>query len=128
DLFLLLLDAALPHPALPEALRNRLRPDNTLVVQNKIDLPQARANAYPWETLPEVRVSALTGEGIFDLEQRLKETIDAFNPLLGEDFVAVSARHADALDESIVALETSLSQLANNEPAELVASHLRQAL
>lgn len=128
DLFLLILDAALPHPSLPAELRERLTPSNTLVVQNKIDLAQARENLSSWEGLPEVHVSALTGEGIAELENRLKETIDAFNPLSSEDFVAVSARHAEALDEASIALETALSQLTSDEPVELVASHLREAL
>lgn len=128
DLFLLILDAALPHPALPFELRERLRPDNTLVIQNKMDLPEAREKVTAWNGLPEVRVSALTGEGIVDVENRLKEMIDAFNPLSSEDFVAVSARHAEALEKAATALETALEQVAMDEPIELVASHLREAL
>lgn len=129
DLFLLILDATLPHPVLPDALRARLNATNTLVVQNKVDLlPDASSHLPSWAGLPEVRVSALTGEGMEDLENRLRETIDAFNPLASEDFVAVSARHAEALHQAARALETALDQLARSEPAELVASHLREAL
>lgn len=129
DLFLLILDATLPHPTLPAALRERLSPANTLVVHNKIDLLKETASDLPsWAGLPEVRVSALTGQGIEELETHLQNTIDAFNPLSSQDFVAVSARHADALVEAASALETALGQLTLAEPAELVASHLRQAL
>ena len=41
DFFLLVLDAALPSPALPESLLARMTPKNTIVVENKIDLPNA---------------------------------------------------------------------------------------
>ncbi len=128
DLFLLILDATLPHPALPPELAEHLGPANTLVVRNKIDLIDEAAPLPSWNDLPEVRVSALTGAGIEQLERHLKEAIDAFNPLSGEDFVAVSARHAEALDEAAGALETALSQFAASEPAELIASHLRESL
>lgn len=128
DLFLLILDASLPHPALPAELREKLGPDNCLVVQNKIDLPGAGEKIVSWDGLPEVRVSALTGEGLEQLEIRLKEMIDAFNPMGGEDFVAVSARHAGALDEAVRALESAREQMSRAEPVELVASHLREAL
>jgi len=129
DLFLLILDATLPHPALPGALRDRLNASNTLVVHNKVDLLPPTSTTLPtWHGLPEVRVSALTGLGIEELENRLQATIDAFNPLACEEFVAVSARHAEALQEAARALETALAQWARAEPAELVASHLREAL
>lgn len=128
DLFLLILDATLPHPALPPELTERLDAKNTLVVHNKIDLMEKAAPLPSWNGLPEVSVSALTGEGIESLETRILETIDALNPLSGEDFVAVSARHAGALEAAAIALESALVQLLENEPAELVASRLREAL
>lgn len=128
DLFLLILDASLPHPVLPAAIEERLSADNTLVVQNKIDLPEAREHARPWNGLPEVRISALTGEGIEGLENRIRQIIDERNPLPSEDFVAVSARHAGALEESISALEGAMAESAAGMPAELVANRLREAL
>src|SRR5690606_31240537 len=128
DLFLLILDASLPHPVLPAAIEERLSADNTLVVQNKIDLPEAREHARPWNGLPEVRISALTGEGIEGLENRIRQIIDERNPLPSEDFVAVSARHAGALEESISALEGAMAESAAGMPAELVANRFREAL
>lgn len=128
DLFLLILDAALPHPAFPPEVTERLRPENTVVVHNKIDLIKEPEDLQHWEGLPEVCLSALTGEGVRDLEERIRGLLDAHNPLGGDDFVAVSARHAAALEEAVGALEEGLRLLRAEEPAELVASHLREAL
>lgn len=128
DLFLLILDASLPHPRLPEILDSRLTAENTLVVQNKIDLAEAREHLSPWKGLPEVCISALTGEGIESLRKKLEAMIDRFNPLDTEDFVAVSARHAEALELAVAALAGAREEIAGDLPTELVASRLREAL
>lgn len=128
DLFLLILDASLPHPAFPPEVLERLTPANSIVVHNKIDLIPDPQKVRQWEGLPDVCLSALTGEGVGALEQRIRELLDAFNPLAGEDFVAISARHATALEEAAAALASALELLKGEEPAELVASHLREAL
>lgn len=128
DFFLLILDAAVPHPPLPEALHSRLTPENTLVVQNKIDLLNGRDPLTFGKDFPEVRISALTGEGIEELRKKLESMIDRFNPFDTEDFVAVSARHAEALELAVAALEEALNEIADDLPTELVASRLREAL
>lgn len=128
DLFLLILDATLPHPVLPPEVMERLRPENALVVHNKTDLLENMAQVIPWEGLPQVSASALTGIGISEIEGQIERMVDAFNPLADEDFVAISARHATALEEAIENLRTGLDLLQKNDPVELVASHLRDSL
>ncbi len=128
DLFLVVLDATLPHPPLPDTLRNRLTPANTLVIHNKADLLDSR---QPESFLPECRqvlFSALNGEGIDTLEGALEALLQKEAESPGADRIAVSARHARALDQARSALETALEHLRQGQPPELAASELRAGL
>lgn len=129
DLLLLLLDATLPHPSLPGELIERMRPDNTIIVYNKMDLIAGESVPERWPgELPEVFISALTGAGVDRLRDRLLEMIEAHNPFDDEDVIAISARHAQALQEAIEGLRKALEMLRDGEPSELVASELRGSL
>ncbi len=128
DLFLLVLDATLPHPPLPESLRARLTPGNTLVIHNKVDL---LGKGQPAPFLPECRqvaLSALTGDGLDSLETALESLLRKEAESPGADRIAVSARHAQALERVRLALETGLAHLLDHQPPELAASELRAAL
>ena len=128
DLFLVVVDATLPHPALPEDLRRRLGPDNTIVISNKADLLDAPPDNTRLPDCPQVLVSALTGTGMEDLEAALETLLTKGAPAAGADRVAVSARHAAALERAREALEAGLAQLREHQPPELAASELRGAL
>ena len=125
DLFLWVVDASRPWPALPRALAERLSGANTLVVRNKCDLVPEGA---PHPTLQTVAVSALTGAGLADLVAALVAKADAFRTEVGDEIIAINARHADALRRARAALEAARGQLADGSPIELTSSNLREAL
>lgn len=128
DLFLWVVDAtAAALPALPAHLRDRISPVNTVTAFNKVDL--APPGAAPDGGVPNpVWVSALRGEGIESLVQALEVRAESFRTEVGEDWVAINARHADALGRAGLALESALTGLAGGMSSELVSSHLRDAL
>lgn len=128
DLFLIVLDATGPYAELPADVRQRLQPENTVVVLNKTDqVPSPAAPA--WATAaPTVRVSALTGAGMDELTAAIIALADRHQREVGEDAVAVSARHAHALEEARAALAEARAKLERNEPVELLASDLRAVL
>ncbi len=128
DLFLVVLDAVLPHPPLPGALRERLSPANTLVIHNKADLLEGGTVEPLLDGCREVLVSALTGLGFDELESSIEALLRREAESPGADRVAVSARHARALQEARAMLEDGLSRLRENQPPELAASELRGAL
>jgi tRNA modification GTPase len=130
DLLLLVLDANLPSPPLPEELLGLLRPAITLVVLNKADLlaPGAAPVAQGPAGLKVVPVSALTGSGVEELRAEIARRADAFRQETGEELVAINARHADALDRAKTGLADALAKLAVGGPAELLASDLRESL
>lgn len=126
DLFLWVVDAAKALPALPDHLCERFSPANTITVFNKIDLaPGFRA---PTDALNPVFVSALRGDGVEVLVSALEARAESFRTETGEDWVAINARHADALKRAGDALEAAIVGLGAGLSSELVASHLRNAL
>lgn len=138
DLLLLVLDATRPAPPLPPSIAAALRPENTLVVLNKCDL-LARADGPGGSgfrpdvsginpDLQTIAVSALTGAGIAELTAAIVRRADAFRAETGEDFVAINARHAHALDRAQAALREAQTKLADQAPTELFASDLREVL
>jgi tRNA modification GTPase len=129
DLFLWVVDATRPCPSLPASVSERLTPTNTLVLLNKHDLLLgAPALARPPASLPALDVSALTGEGMETLTQRIVQHAEAFRQDQGEDLIAINGRHTDALRRAREGLESARLILNSQGPVELLASDLRGTL
>lgn len=128
DNFLLVLDSAAPSPTLPAALMARLRPENTLIVENKSDLPGARVMTDFLPDFPHVRLSLLRGDGIEALRQTWLQLIESGLQHLQIDGVMVNARHARALAEAADCLVLASEKLRQGELSELIAADLRDAV
>jgi len=126
DLFLWVVDQAGPVPSLPSDIEEVASAENTILILNKCDLGgEVGAGALPY---PSIRVSAKTGEGIDVLCERITALADRFQVEVGEDQVAINARHAAALAAVMDAIVDALAKLEHGEAAELLASDLRTAL
>ncbi len=128
DFFLLVLDSASPSPTLPEALLQRLTPANTIVIENKVDLPGARSHAEFHPELKHVRTSLLERKGLSELRQVWLQSIDASLTQPQNDGVVVNARHAAALGDAVKVLESASAKLKDAELSELIAADLRDAV
>lgn len=126
DLFLWVLDRAAPLPSLPPILATRMSAANTLVVLNKADLPRRTVVAPPG--LPAVEISALRGDGMDRLIAHLGEMAERFRVDVGEEIIAINARHAAALRRAQEALARAEDKLAGENAIELIASDLRDAM
>ncbi len=130
DLFLLVLDASRPSPALAEALASRITPSNTLVVLNKMDL--LAAGAPPVASAPagldRAEVSSLTGLGLRELRERLERLAEGLQSTFGEERIAINVRHAHVLEQARGCLAAALEKVRTGGPPELLASDLRGAL
>lgn len=126
DLVLWVLDATRPLPALPAQTRAYLTAANTLVVLNKTDLPAAA----DWQPagFNRVKVSALTGAGLEELHAGIARLADAFQADTGDELIAINARHAHALEQAKLGLESACRKIEEQISSELVASDLRGAL
>jgi tRNA modification GTPase len=130
DLLLLVLDAA--RPTLPSftELKDKLGPEKTLVVLNKIDLAPDLSAPLPeiLSGLPVVALSAKTGAGIENLTEAIISKADGLLPAGEEDTVFINARHAHALAHAQECLAEAARKLEAAAPIELLASDLRGAL
>ena len=128
DVVLLVLDATLPSPTLPQQIAGAAGQGKVIVVLNKCDLPTAQALEPPYPGAALVRISALTGSGIDTLRRQIAESIETRFVPPGDDAVLVSARHAEALRSMIAALNAALAMMRAGEAIELAASELRSAV
>jgi tRNA modification GTPase len=95
-----------------------------LVVRNKIDLTGEPAASRPDQDPPEVRLSALTGEGIDRLRDALRRHAGATE---GEGSYSARARHVEALARVETHVDAAAVALRSTRAGELAAEDLRQA-
>lgn len=127
DLFIWVVDASVGvGGTLPACLRGRMSAANTVTVFNKCDL--APDFAGPDGAWNPVVLSATRGDGIEELIRTLEGRAESFRTEVGEDWVAVNARHADALRRAEIALDSAIGGMKVGLSSELVASHLRDSL
>lgn len=128
DLILWVTDATLPVPALPEEIRGIFSTQTVLAVRNKIDLGDHSNEVKDVDKNTFINVSALTGEGIDALRAAIVRHAESYSVNLGDDLIAINARHADALTRAQVCLTDAATKLETGTASELVASDLRGAL
>ena len=129
DLVLLVLDATHPAPPLPPEVSAQLDPATTLVVLNKVDLLANNSpRAIAADGFDTISISALTHDGMANLDKRVITLADNFSPADSSDQIAINARHADALRRATSALESAIQHLTHYGPMELLASDLRATL
>jgi tRNA modification GTPase len=128
DLFVVVIDVTSPAPLFDKVLSDRFTIANTVVVFNKTDIPGAPLTVSFLPLLKAVSVSAQSGAGLEALEMTLTALADGLAPVMGEDVVAINARHAHALSQARADLAAAAQKLAAGEAAELLASDLRGSL
>lgn len=128
DFLLLVLDTTDSFPSLPTALTDRLAPENTLVAENKIDLPESRNFDQQLTALPHCRISTLTHNGLDHLKAALHKKLESIIDLPGEEAVVINSRHKQALEQGRLLLIDAQQTLGVGAPEELAANDLRTAL
>lgn len=99
-----------------------------LLVINKRDLPAVPLSER-FGSLPSVRVSTHTGEGLDELKQRMSSFFGAAAPGDGRESVLLSdRRHREALVRAIRALSRFLDEVGAGASPEFLAIELRESL
>ena len=128
DSFLLVLDSAAPSPTLPPELLERMRPDNTLIIENKADLENSRTMSDFLPDYPHLRLSLRQDTSLGPLRQRWLELIESNLDFPQTSGVIVNTRHAAALSEAVDCHELALEKLRKGDLSELIAADLRDAV
>ena len=128
DFFLLVLDATMPSPTLPKNLIQQMTLKNTIVIENKNDLPDAREISDFMPELKHVRTSLTQGKGIESLRNIWLKSIDESHSQAHKDGVVINARHAKLLTETVDCLYLASSKIIDKEHPELIAADLRDAI
>lgn len=129
DLFLIVLDRTRPAPVFPPALVERTQANNSVILFNKSDLASSEPSLPAlWSGVPTIALSALRGDGIELLKERVVALADAFQVTVGDELIAINSRHARALQQVRAGLGAGLEKLSSGGPVELLASDLRDAL
>ena len=128
DFFLLVIDASTPSPSLPDSLLARMHVNNTLIIENKIDLVDGPRHQTFMPDFKRVQTSLKSGDGIQSLRKMWLETVENTITPSSIDGVVVNARHAGLLDQAHKALELAFNKMKSGELSELVAVDLRDAL
>ena len=132
DLLLVVVDQSRPLDADDLEILTRCRAEKTMVILNKTDLLPAPLKAADEKLLKKFmtfRISALTGSGMNNLKQGIRDFIVAGSEIdLSASQVTVNLRQKEALkaarDYFMKARETAEAQL----PMEIVALELRSGL
>ncbi len=95
-----------------------------LIVDNKVDLVNAAPGIDRGGPMPRVRVSCLTGSGLGDLREAIKERVGFAGR---ESAFSARHRHLVALRTTAQALAAAGQRLEAGAPGEVIAEELRQA-
>jgi tRNA modification GTPase len=125
---ILVVDASLPPPALPDSLLVLLNPAKTLVIKNKSDLPEHAdfKNFLPDYT--KIKTCLLDGRDAEKLRSHLGDILVERQLAPGAEDLIVSVRHAEALKHAAGALTEAISHLSAPVHTELAATRCREAL
>lgn len=112
ELILLLCDSSVPFEAQDEALlREACAMAKTILVWTKCDLPCAESNIEANCAESEVRLSALTGEGLSQLADTVKKLFPSPSVPSGE--ILTNARQADAVSRALESVRAAGEALAS---------------
>jgi len=95
------------------------------LVRNKVDKVAEAPGTEERGGLPEIRLSAKSGEGLDRLKAHLLESM-GFQGAENTEFLA-RRRHLDAIDRALATLEKGRQALEQHRAGELLAEDLRQA-
>lgn len=128
DVFLFVVDGSLPCPILPEEIRTKMTPENTIVIRNKSDLQQSTQGFELLDGYSTVSMIAKDGDGLEDLRSALLSLIDQHFSQDDDELILINTRHSVALNELKVCLQDALLKFELGDSAELVASDMRGAI
>jgi tRNA modification GTPase len=124
---LVVLDASEPPAAEDDELLTQVLARSAIVVENKCDLNGSRTSVRA-SRMPQVRTSAVTGEGIPQLRSEILRQIGADSGQQAETGFLTNVRHQALVRESLAGLDKAGNAVRNRVPHEMLLLDLYAAL
>ncbi len=127
DLALVVIDQSRPLNDDDKKIISGMNRDNSIVILNKNDLPprfDEKELAGLTENTPVVRLSALTGEGIDNLRNKISDKIISSDAGI-ENHLVPNIRQKNALSEALEHFRSASTNLRQDYPMEIVAFDLK---
>jgi len=128
DLVLMVVDASMPANREDEEVAGLIGGRPAILVRNKRDLPRAESYDHLLTEAPRVDISALTGEGLGELERSMTDTILSGTVDMSAEPLVSNPRHRDALRRAHVAVRSARRALEQGLGMELVAVDVAEAI
>lgn len=128
DLALLVVDGSEPLTEADRQIAGLAAGKTAILVVNKIDLPRAVGDFDILTEATQVEISALTGEGLEELEGAIVEVVFSGQVLASDEPLVSSPRHKDILKRALDHLASAREAHAGGMPADFVAIDLTSAV
>ncbi len=131
DLVLFLVEAHRPFSEEDYHIYDNVKTKPLIIAINKIDLvSQGKHIVIPdsWSDCEQICISALYGQGIDILKEKIFNLAAGKNPIELDDVIVPNLRHKAALERSLNAAEAIVSEMQNGTAIDLVAITTREAI
>jgi len=128
DLLLIVLDASQPLTQEDVELLEQAQKRPFIVVRNKTDLASAQFSAARGQADSQIQTSALTGEGIAELREKILGHVGGETGTQVEAGFLTSVRHIGLIKDSLAALEAASKAVSGRIPHEMLLLDLYNAL
>ena len=130
DLVLVVTDnSSLEHAVEEQRLLERTSGRKRILVRNKSDLGRGKGQKMPaTDHLPEVNTSAVTGEGIEALRQKIVAEVGGNSASQRESGFVTNLRQQKLVEEALLALSAAEQAVRNRTPHEMLLMDLYNSL
>jgi tRNA modification GTPase len=128
DLALMVVDASEPLQGFDLQIASLVGTKPTVVVLNKTDLPERAQTDDLLSGAQQVRISALTGEGLQELEQSIVDLVFSGQIVASDAPLVTNPRHKQALQEALDHTQAALLAVDAGSPIDLLAIDVTAAV
>ena len=128
DLALMTVDVSEPLQEADVEIAELIGDKPAILVANKIDLSQQAVLDSLLPSVRRARVSALTGEGLEELEEAMVEAVFSGKVVASDAPLVTNPRHKQALHEALEHVEAAVDASTSDTPTDLIAIDVTAAV
>ncbi len=125
ELVLFLVDGSKELSEEDKALYEEIKNKNHIVIKNKIDLDEKKLDIND-ENI--VKISAKTGEGITELEDKIEELFNLKNLESENELIITNIRHKDLINKAKNGLIKANNTVKDGLPVDMISINIQEAI